>query len=278
MKLMRDKLPACIVVVTLLAQLASCQHRYASMDNVTTEIPESATKESTTIQTLDPYMLDVGDEITIRVWGYDDMERKASINSSGDIYYPLLGRVTLAGRTIPDAQGYLTEQLRKYFIDPQVELISSTSRQQFYVFGEVNNPGSFSFQRPIILVEGIAKAGWFKQEANTDRVLLFRRSNNQYQVYGINFAGLLPNQNGQKDQYLQSGDLVYVIPNKITKFERVLSHIQSILSAFVSIESSALLWPQMIDAITGKSDSSTDVSISPGGTSSSSSSNSKSSQ
>jgi protein involved in polysaccharide export with SLBB domain len=213
-----------------------------------------ASQDNAEVRTSAPYVLDAGDEVTIRVWGYsfDEVQRSAVINNSGEIYFPMLGPVKLAGKTVPAARETIAAGLKKYYVDPQVELSTTASRQQVHVLGEVNNPGTFSFRRPLLLYEALAKARWFNLSANRQRVLLVRRANDQYQVFSVNTGDVFKDGTKAPSFYLQSGDIVYAMPTNITNMERFMQKIQNIMQPLLSLEQIIILGPQFVNAVKGK--------------------------
>jgi polysaccharide biosynthesis/export protein len=218
-----------------------------------------------------PYVLEVGDEITVQVWGFDDLKRSSLyIDNSGEITFPLAGRVKIGGQTVPKAQELISAGLKKYIIDPQVEInVTTSQRNQILVCGEVNQSQVVSFRRPYTIQEAIGKAGWFNTYANQNTVILIRRTNEKYYVFAVPVGKTFKDGNVSPQFYLQAGDMVYVPPTGIVKLERFLQHISSIAQTFLTVEQAVVLWPQFVDALTGKS-TGTGLSISTPTTSSSS--------
>jgi protein involved in polysaccharide export with SLBB domain len=207
----------------------------------------------TEVKPMAPYVLEIGDEVSIRIWGFDELKRNSvMINNSGEIYFPLIGSVKLAGKTVPEAKKIMVAALKEYIVDPQVELTTSTNRQQVFIFGEVNHPSTISYRRPLLVVEAIAKAGWFNLDANRKTVLVVRKADNKFHVFSVNVGDLFQNGSRVPEFYLQGGDLVYVFPSGIVKLERFLQHIQTMAQPFLTVEQAVVLWPQFVDALRGK--------------------------
>ncbi len=227
------------------------------------------------MRTTAAYVLEVGDEVTIQVWGFDDLKKTAYIDNSGEITFPMVGPLKVAGQSLPKARELLTARLKKYIVDPQVEFTTTTGRQQVYVFGEVSNPGIVTYRRPLTVLEAITKVGWFTLAANRKNVALVRKAENKHYVYTVNTGELFQDGSKVPEIYLQAGDLVYVSPRGIIQFERFLAHLQTIAQTFLTIEQAVVLWPQFINAIEGKMPTTgLAISTSTGGTSSTTSSSS----
>jgi polysaccharide biosynthesis/export protein len=76
----------------------------------------------------DQYRIGAGDTIHITVYQSPDLSLDAHVNETGEISYPLLGRVTLGGLTVNGAEARLAQALKKGEIvrDPQVTITRST--------------------------------------------------------------------------------------------------------------------------------------------------------
>jgi protein involved in polysaccharide export with SLBB domain len=201
--------------------------------------------------------------LNIQVWGFDDLKRTAVfVDNSGEITFPMAGRIKLAGQTLPKGEEMIAARLKKYIVDPQVEITVTTSqRMQIVVVGEVKTPGVITFRRPLTIPEAITKAGWFTSDANQSKVLLIRRANNTHYVFAVDTGVMYKDASKIQAVYLQSGDIVYAPPYGIVKLERFLNHIQTLAQPFLTVEQAVVLWPQFIDALTGKTVTSTGLSI-----------------
>jgi protein involved in polysaccharide export with SLBB domain len=245
----RAQLLTGFILMAVLSSMASCTPiRSKPLSEVSEPPPSEGTNE---VRVSKPYIFDVGDEVNIKVWGFDNLQKTAIINTSGDIYYPLLGRLKLAGKTLPQAQEMITASLKKYLVDPQVDVTSTTGRQQIYVVGEVNTSGMIPYTRPLKVTEALARAGWFNQAANKSNVLLVRRADGRFNVYRLDAGKFLQDGNLEPQFYLQPGDLIYVPPKTITKVARYMQDISNILQPFMTAEQMVILWPQLKTALQG---------------------------
>lgn len=106
------------------------------------------------------FILGVGDTIEISVYRQEDLQKTVKIDNSGRIMLPLIGDVQAAGVGIFKLRDEIKEKLSKYLIDPQVLVaISTVQSQKIMVLGEVNNPGIFTLDTDIGILEAISKAG-----------------------------------------------------------------------------------------------------------------------
>lgn len=120
------------------------------------------------------YILGAEDEISIIVWDHPDLIRKTRINLEGRISFPLIGELRVAGLTQLHVEKKLRDMLADgYIVDPQVSVqVTDYRSQKVFVIGEVNSPGAYPLTRRTLLVEAVAMAGGFKQEADHEIVIV----------------------------------------------------------------------------------------------------------
>ena len=67
------------------------------------------------------YRLGANDVVKVQVFGEEDLTVERKIEGDGNINFPLLGAVQVAGKTIPELQGYLRSQSgARYVRKPKV--------------------------------------------------------------------------------------------------------------------------------------------------------------
>ena len=123
------------------------------------------------------YQLNSGDEISISVYGEDDMSLETRLTDAGTISYPFLGEIRVKGMTVGELQSFIIKKLKgDYFIDPKVSIAIKEYRK-FFVSGEVKSPGGFSFEPGLTLEKAIALAGGFTQRASKKEIMVTREEN-----------------------------------------------------------------------------------------------------
>jgi protein involved in polysaccharide export with SLBB domain len=245
----RKQFFATIILLVIMLFTGTCTTPRSRPVGSVQEMPNS--QGSTEIRTAKPYILDVGDELSVKVWGFDEFSKSCVVDNTGEVNYPLLGRLKVAGKTLPQAQEMLKTGLKKYLVDPQVEVASSGGRNQVFVVGEVSNSGAVSFTRPLKVTEAIAKAGWVNQYANKSNILLVRRSADRFNVYKINIGETFQDGSVEPQLFLQPGDIVYVPPRKITTISRFMFEIGQAIQPFLTAEQMVVLWPSLRSAFSG---------------------------
>lgn len=116
------------------------------------------------------YRLGAGDLISISVYDEPDLSLELRIGLSGTISYPLLGDVDVQGLSPKQLEVKLLEKLKgPYLVDPSVS-VSIMEYRPFYVTGEVEKPGSYSFHPGLTVERAISIAGGFTERASKNRI------------------------------------------------------------------------------------------------------------
>jgi polysaccharide export outer membrane protein len=138
-----------------------------------------------------------------------------TVNSEGDIDFPVLGSVRVAGLRREEIGALIKDELisRNLIKDPvvTVEFMNLTVS----VLGEVNKPGRYNIDKDrITLLEAIGMAGDLSIYGKRDNVTVIRQENGTESVYRIDISS-------GKDlysspvYYLKQNDVIYVEPNSM---------------------------------------------------------------
>ena len=118
------------------------------------------------------YRLASGDKVHIDVFGEGNLSGDYIVAPDGMITLPLAGQVAAAGQTIPQLrQAVVTTLSHGYVQDPNVT-ISSVDLRPFYILGEVNKPGRYSYEPNLTVMEAVATAQGFTYRADTSDVYI----------------------------------------------------------------------------------------------------------
>ncbi len=134
------------------------------------------------------------------------------VNSNGEISLPLLGRVSVGGLTLVEAENSLAEKLnRDFIVNPSVSIrVKEYHGRTVVVLGQVKKPGAYVFPQSgrLTLMEAVALAGGFTDIAAIDRLRLIRKISGEQKVYQVNVRDII---NGKRpDVEIVPGDLITV--------------------------------------------------------------------
>ena len=123
---------------------------------------------------LQEYRLGPGDRLSVVVFGQDDLSGEVAVDGQGRISIPLIGQVKAQNRTVNELQEIITELLSKdYLINPRIS-VEVTNYRPFYIYGQVNKPGSYPYVSGITVRQAIALAGGYTRRASEEPVSITR--------------------------------------------------------------------------------------------------------
>ena len=157
------------------------------------------------------------------------------VDSKGNIQFPVLGTLHVAGLTIEQLQDELARRISADVEQPivKVELVNF----KVSVGGEVKEPGQIEVpNRRISVLDALAAAGDLTEYAERSNVLVIREEDGvrTYNRLNLNSAECLTS----PYFYLKQNDYVYVTPNKIrqdnSKYNQNNAFKLSVISTIVS--------------------------------------------
>ncbi len=138
-----------------------------------------------------------------------------TVNSEGDIDFPVLGKVHIAGLSREEIASRIKGELvsRNLVKDPivTVEFMNLT----ISVLGEVTKPGRYSIDKDrITLMEAIGMAGDLSIYGKRDNVTVVRKENGEESVYRVDISS--GNElYASPVYYLKQNDVIYIEPNSM---------------------------------------------------------------
>lgn len=133
------------------------------------------------------------------------------VDSAGEIDFPVLGKIKVAGYTKTNFKQYLKERLALYLAEPIINI--RIVNYKVSVLGEVNKPGTYALNGDrITLLEVLANAGDLTLYGKRDNILIVRdylgtKTYNRVDITKADFVN-------SPFYYLDQNDVVYVEPRK----------------------------------------------------------------
>lgn len=157
-------------------------------------------------------VLSPGDVLKVSVFGNPDLSMEAKIDDEGDITYPLIGKVVLAGLSPPAAEKKIADLLIKgaFLRNPDVHIsVPLLQSQQVSVLGQVNKPGRYAIDGKHSVTDIIAMAGGVSPEGgDTATVVRTRDGKTDRQI--VDLIDIVRSADMKKNLDLKNGDVVYV--------------------------------------------------------------------
>jgi protein involved in polysaccharide export with SLBB domain len=150
-----------------------------------------------------------GDTFEVRVYGETELTGMYNVAPDGSIDFPLVGRVSVEGKTPSEVSDELTAGLRAYMKQPQVSIrVEKFNSKKVFVFGKVRDPGTFPYEPGMSIIEAITLAGGFDQLANKDDAFVTRLVEGREQRLEVSIKNI--SEGNAPNFRLQPGDIVLV--------------------------------------------------------------------
>ncbi|WP_117882990.1 polysaccharide biosynthesis/export family protein [Aureibaculum luteum] len=132
------------------------------------------------------------------------------VDSNGNIDFPVLGTLKLAGLNRIQATAMIKDMLKEYLTDAIV--IIRNVNFKVSILGEVRNPGVYTIQNDrITILEALAMAGDLTIQAERHNVLVVREEGNKKTYNRVNLTS--EEIFNSPMYYLTQNDVIYVTPN-----------------------------------------------------------------
>lgn len=126
---------------------------------------------------LNNFYLGPEDVISVEVFNLERYSRKGiTVPPNGKIALPLIGSISVVGKTTEQVQEEVTKLLAEYVIDPKVTVsLDKAMSARYSVLGDVLKPGIKIMTRRLNITEAIAEAEGFQKTGDKKKVVILRR-------------------------------------------------------------------------------------------------------
>ncbi len=159
------------------------------------------------------YIIGPGDTLEINVWRHPDLTTQVTVRPDGKISFPLIDEISVSNISPGALKNDIAKRLSTIIQEPQVTVnVLSFQSKKFFVLGEVNNPGLYPFAGGEGVLDGIAKAGGYKQDtAALKSVILIRRGyGSKPETLRLNIYNLITKGDITQDVKLDTADVIFV--------------------------------------------------------------------
>ncbi len=155
-------------------------------------------------------IIHIGDKIKITVMGEKDLSDIYTVNSSGEVRFPLIEKIKAEGKSLNQFRENLQQVLGKDFInDPQVEVFFEESMSNsVMVLGRVNRPGNYSLPANAKFLQMISMAGGFDATAAISSCKVVRIGRTGSISIPVNVEAMINSED--PDLLLRPGDTIFV--------------------------------------------------------------------
>lgn len=159
-----------------------------------------------------------------------------AIDNNGEIDFPKIGKVKLAGKTRTQAMDVLRQEVGKFIVDPGISMEIRNFRVT--VLGEVLRPGTFTIENDrITILEALGLAGDLTIYGKRQDVLVIREQNGNKREYRLDLTKR--ETLNSPVYYLSQNDVVYVQPNgarvQTSKYTQNTSVFVSVIGLIITV-------------------------------------------
>ncbi len=160
------------------------------------------------------YRVGPGDVLRVEAYNHDEISGNFAVEVQGEISFPMLGRIEVAGQTTSEIAARLEQLLEKdYYVDVQLQVeVDVFHSKPVTVLGEVSRPGTYYLEGRTSMHKILAEAGGLKTSAGVFvelRRLQMVDGELQPVVRTFGTSSLLKGEEG-RDVILEEGDVISV--------------------------------------------------------------------
>lgn len=156
------------------------------------------------------YVLGPGDTVKIQLFGKEPAEYSLVVSREGQLHFPKLGPVTVAGLTFGKMQEVIQAHIARQMIGEQAVVTLGALRSiRVFVLGDANRPGSYTVSALSTLTNALFVSGGIKPIGSLRNIQLKR---NGKLVARFDLYDLLLRGDTSGDTRLQPGDVIFIPP------------------------------------------------------------------
>lgn len=131
------------------------------------------------------YTLGSGDELKVTIFNQENLTGEYDVDGDGMVSLPLVGDVEVGDKTVNEAEKAIESAYKPdYLVNPRVS-IQVLNYRPFYILGEVEQPGSYSYVNDLTVVEAVSIAGGYTYRADKEDVKIVRKNEPEEKVIEV---------------------------------------------------------------------------------------------
>ena len=154
------------------------------------------------------YVISVGDEVLVTLWGSVEADLRLAVDRSGRITIPRIGPVMVAGLRYSDLAPAIDQRVAQVFRNYKLSASLGRLRSiRIYVTGFTQHPGAYTVSSLATLVNALMQAGG-PSAAGSFRNIELRRAGKP--ISNFDFYDLLLKGDKSADRALQAEDVIHI--------------------------------------------------------------------
>ena len=198
----------------------------AQVDAFNAGLREVAARSMRGGPTLD-YVIDPPDVLSVYVKDNEELSgTNITVGPDGKIARPLIGVVTVAGKTVAEVSSELQHRYSEFIRDASVTVMVTGYKSKFvYVDGEVRNPGRYAYTGNDSVVNALAQSGFLTRRASPNGIHVARGNPNDPEIYPVRLKDIIVDDDSRTNWLLEPDDIVYVPPSFLSRVGYIVEEI-----------------------------------------------------
>lgn len=158
----------------------------------------------------DSYVLGPGDNLVVQLYGKENSSHNLIVNREGQIQFPEIGPIYLAGLTFTEARDLLMETVSQQMIGVKASITTGSLRSiRIFVLGEALQPGSYTVSSLSTMTNALFASGGISKIGSLRNVQLKRQGK---LITTLDLYDLLLRGDTSNDARLLPGDVIFIPP------------------------------------------------------------------
>jgi polysaccharide export outer membrane protein len=156
------------------------------------------------------YIIGVGDIVSIRVLGHEEMTLRQRVRTDGRLALMLIGDIEARGKRPSALKSELEARLKDYIVSPSVVVnVDETQPLTVLLLGEIGHPGAVPLDPDRRLAHALALGGGLTDFASRSSIYVVRNEPKRVRIR-FTYESIYRNVGGAGDFVLHRGDVVEV--------------------------------------------------------------------
>jgi polysaccharide biosynthesis/export protein len=165
------------------------------------------------------YKLQIGDVLNVRIWGEPNLSGQHALDPQGYMDFLYMSPIYAEGLTLKELNKKVCDRLIEADLlgDPKVELtLLQVRKLKVFVLGQVSRPGQFDFLLGDRVMEALAQAGSFSDEAKLDSATITHQGSTEQ--LPLNLEKLFVEGDMTQNIPLHDGDTIFIPLDTLSRF------------------------------------------------------------
>lgn len=171
-------------------------------------------ESSSHVKVSDNYVIGVGDQISVNIWGYTELSNAYTVGDDGSIFPKTVGKIFLNGKTFKQTKTIIKARFGKSYNlqNSNISIDVNFSKViKVNLVGEVQKPGTYSVSGINSVFNVISFAGGLTEHGSVREILVVR---NGKKIKTLDVYKFLTNPTYEDNFFLLNDDYILVIPAK----------------------------------------------------------------